>query len=382
MAGVAVPSRCLPKYLAASLLAAALFVPAAQAQVGFEPVVPAFTLAAQPSSVAVFPEQTATFEISVGNPAAVARNATMSLPPQLPAGWTWDFSRPVLDVPAQGSNTTLLFVFVPSGASPGAVTITYEVDDELSEPTRANVTVNVQERAPTAQGASVAPPPPLLTLSVSTGDAGESGDTVRGTLVVQNHDATRTARVQIAAIARDGWSPYVSETGRLRVILPGESRSVDVFVQVPPLAENTTKDLDIAVSTEGVTYTARWTVTGIAPQPAAPSEDAQPAPSAPGTTSSGSRTVARVNGPNLDVFVEPLELYIPSGGVETAIVRLHNTGTQPLTITLAGTPPPTWAAFTFLPAEPIALGPGERADVALTVQAPDVPPGGQTTARV
>ena len=375
------PSRCLSPILVASLAATALLVPLALAQVG--PVVPAFTLDARPNAAEVYPNETATFDVTVGNPGAISRNGTMSLPPQLPAGWTYAFSRDFVVVPAQATNTTRLSIFVPANAAPGTIAISFEVDDELSEATRANVTVTVKER-PVSQSTTSTPPPPRLTLSVSVGDSARSGETVQGTLVVENHDTSRpSVSVQITPIASGGWSPFVRDADRNRVLTPLASATIPIFVQVPPLTEDATKDLDITVATQGITYTARWTVTGRAAPPTQVFDPAQPTPptSAPSTSGTGSPLPPPASA-NLDILVEPLEVEIPSAGTKTAVVHLHNTGTTALTLTLAATPPDAWQPFTFQPATPIELGPGDRADVAMTIRAPDVPPGGQTRARV
>ncbi|HET6403341.1 MAG TPA: hypothetical protein VFH78_01735, partial [Candidatus Thermoplasmatota archaeon] len=79
-------SRCLPKLLVASCLAAALLAPAAQAQ-----VVPAFTLAATAVDADALPGEEALYNVTVGNPSQLlAREARMGI--FVPAGWTANFT--------------------------------------------------------------------------------------------------------------------------------------------------------------------------------------------------------------------------------------------------------------------------------------------------
>ena len=374
-------SRCLLNLLVASVLLGTLVVvPSAQAQ-----LVPAFTLSIAAVDADVYPGEVAIYDIEIGNPSAVlAREARLNN--TLPKDWSGSFSVDPVAIAAGSTNTTRWSISVPTTAAPGTYVAMVEAADDWNF-TRANVTVTV--RAPPA--GTTQPPAsaaPDITLTTSTGDSAQSGANASGTLTVVNRELARTVTVAISISPAGGWTPSIPSSDQNRVLTPGASATARLGVPIPALTETTTNTFTVTVvatTADGVskTYSAFWTVTG-EPKPAS-----EPAPStsqnSTSPSSGGTSTRTPVSAQfisNLDVYVAPLEVEVPTGGTQVATVQLRNAGNVPLTVTLSSQPPPSWAPFTF-PNAVIELPASSSADVPMTIVAPEnLPPGGTAPAKV
>ncbi|HET6405813.1 MAG TPA: winged helix-turn-helix transcriptional regulator, partial [Candidatus Thermoplasmatota archaeon] len=231
------------------------------------------------------------------------------------------------------------------------------------------------------------PAAPDVALSVSADSSARSGENATGTLTIINRDV-RTVTLQVSIAPSGGWSPRIPDADQNRVLAPGATSTVRLTVLVPELEANATNSFPITVrarTSDGGAkdHGATWTVTGLARERSEPTPTSEPESSVIATpTAVAPRGGAARAGANLDVYVDPLEVEIPSGGTQTAMVQLHNTGDVALVVTLQGVPPPSWRNFAFAPDAVVTLAPGERADVPMTITAPDAPPGGRADAKV
>ena len=371
------PSRCLT--LTATLLVLAVASPLAAAQF------PEFGLASTPEAREVLAGENATYAISVTNPALLPRSAQMSLVSALPPGWTFSFSVDPVEVPAGGEGATALTIYVPADAQPQSLTIVYEANDGSNSFRRDEVELTIRAPdAPPSPGTQTLGAPQLR-LTASAADSAPAGSTARGQLTLENVDPARaTMTATIALAGSDGWSAFLRAADTTRILDFGRPVTLDLFAEVPELAENTTKTFTISVAVEGTTFLAHWSVLGIAreaTEPSTPGEDGAAATSSPSPSVPTTRGPLGPSGPNLEVLVAPLEIDIPANGEATATVLLSNTGNTPLVVALSGSPPPTWRPIVFT-TQSIALAPGERADVPITLYAPDVPPGGRAAASI
>lgn len=345
------------------ILLLAGMAPAAQAQAA--PLLPALTLDASPDEQATFPGDAATFQVAVGNPALTQRTARLTA--FGPDNWTANLTPSSLAIAGGATNNTTLVVGVPASlATYGPFTVTIEARDDLDAITRVNVSVVVKPRPAKTETQPAPLPAPALALSVSTGDAGASGETVLGQLRLVHTDPARDPlSVELSIVGDAAWAPQLQASDRFRVLDRDRAVTIPLRVTVPALSENRTEAFTILARVDGYTFSAAWTVVGIAP----PSNEA---PAATGSATSGTTTTPTraAATPALEVLVQPLEIPVAPGESARGTYVLRNTGGLPLRLTLRASPPVGWAPVAW-DASAVELAPGEAREVGFTISAPE-----------
>lgn len=338
-------------------------------------------LTPSPASKDAVVGEAAVFRVTVSNTGPLARTVTM-LAQSPPAEWTYNFTPMTLFVPAGGANNTTLVVHVPSSAPTNAtVTFTFKAQDsdtDMAASPVASVNITTQPRPPAP--AQSTPRAPALDLSVTTGDQAVSGETAQGFLTLLNSDTTRASlSVELSIAGASAWSPRIRPEDQYRILPRGGSPvTIPLLADVPHLAENETRTFTVTARLDSFTYTANWTVLGVAaseppaPTPSGTATSTSPSPSSQATAQP---TPAAAPVAGMSVIVVPQTLDIAPGESTEGVVRVSNTGTAALRVTLAGSAADSWPIR--IDPSTLDIAPGEAKEARMTVSAPlGIPVGG------
>lgn len=350
------------------------------------------SLTADPSSQAAEPGQNLTFTLVIRNDGVISEDVTLGVDANsLPADWTYSVATPMVTVESGTDKRVDMVIQVPSGATTGVMhTLVATATPSTGE--RATTDLEVSVVAPAASSAPApsgpAPNPPLLDLSVSSGDSAGAGEDATGTLTIHNGD-TRELRVSFAITGNTSWQPRLRTGDSFRVLAPDATVTIPLLATVPAeLAEDSVATFSVAASAEATsattsaTFTRSWSVSGTAAAPASPSGDGttSPGPDGGDTTAPGDGTTGP-SGPAFLIVLRPDTLEIEPGATATTTARITNTGSGDLRLTLAGSAADGWP-ITFEP--PIVEVPeGQVTEAIVTIKAPEaVPIGGLGAGRI
>jgi DNA-binding MarR family transcriptional regulator len=337
-------------------------------------------------SGSILPNGTASFTLYVNDSAPSFAGDHVTLSGTQPDGWSYDLSPLAFDISGNSTQLVALTIYAPPDAVPGtSVNLTFTATSNLTGASNAAV-VALSVRAPPPPPPQQPPAAPLLTIRASDSSA-PAGSNATGDVLLSNADSGKL-EVDLSA-------PGATFETASRVLYPGTDAGVAVTTHVPadaPVGSLIVLTIQATVTTadgHSFPFQTRWNVTVLAP-PALPSAGASPGS---GNATQGNASSSGPAGPSppsppastppalppapydLSVTVFPSTIPIAPGMGANATVRLVNTGTQPLHVTLAATAADRWPVSFDAPTVDLAAGVTRDVQMSLTAPA-DVIAGG------
>jgi len=336
------------------------------------------TLALTPASQAgeIKPGANASFVLVLNNSGFVQDTVSIAGDEKNPAHWQYDVKPNITLTVDAGQNVSFAIIIVaPADAQPGNVTMSFvgTSTTTLMKTNPAAITLTISESvAPTPK-----PVPPSLSVSVSPSSAAP-GEKAAASIVLANSDPSRLD-ISISAASPHAWVVRFPTTNERRV-LQGQSVTVPIEVTVPlNSGPGSIEMVTITATANGFPFRIIWNVTTTGP---ATSGQAPPTP--PTSDTSQPVTSGASDPPPtpkqetfaISVTILPSTIQIAPGESASAKVRLYNTGTQPLHLSLLGSAADNWPlAFDH---RTLDLSPGDTIDAQMTLTAPSGIPAGGT----